>query len=80
MLKLIITGYEIQNIDIIRNMSILCCQGYSDVHFEADKIIVNINSDLYQLDEMSQAHSVARKLQKYGSVHMECDYPRVDRI
>lgn len=80
MLTLTVTGYQQNDIDIIRYTSIMCSHGHAKVDIEEGKIIVNIDSDLYQLDELSEAHNTARKLQEYGSIRMEKDYSRVDRL
>ena len=80
MLTLTVTGYEHNDIDIIKYTSIICSHGHAKIDIDQDKITINIDTDLCQLDEISQAHDTAKRLQRYGSVRMEREYPRVDRL
>jgi hypothetical protein len=80
MLKLTVTQFDQQHIDIIKYTSIICSYGHAKIDISEDKIIVNIDTDLCQIEELSAAHETARRLQRYGSVRMEREYPRVDHI
>ena len=80
MLTLTVTDYQERNIDIIKYTSIMCSHGYAKVDIEVDRITVTIDSDLCQIDELSEAHDTAMRLQKYGNIHMEKDYSHVNQL